>query len=309
MTLQEKISVLVFLGIVGAVYLKEAHLIYKLVIDVLRHKSSVSEFFSPTAIIFHSLSALGILCFLYGYFIEPYRVELKTITIHTDKLRNTELKIVQISDLHCDKKIRNEGKLANIINPLKPDIIVFTGDSVNTEEALPRFKETLKGLQGGIGKYAIHGNWDVWFFNHLDLFSETGFKVLNKESETLTKDGEAFYLSGLKFTNTSPDYERLETIPKDKLSIFLYHTPDLIEDLNVDLYLAGHTHGGQIRLPFYGALVTLSKFGKKYEAGQFKVGKTILYVNRGIGLEGGLMPRIRFLARPEIAVFEIKPKK
>lgn len=88
----------------------------------------------------------------------------------------------------------------------------------------------------------------------------------------------------------------------------MYHSPDLVEDLPpnaVDLYVAGHTHGGQVALPFYGALVTLSRFGKKYEAGLYHVGDTTLYVNRGIGMEGGPAPRVRFCARPEITVFEI----
>jgi hypothetical protein len=84
-----------------------------------------------------------------------------------------------------------------------------------------------------------------------------------------------------------------------------------VEDLNgtnVDLYLAGHTHGGQIALPFYGAIITLSKFGKKYESGEYRVGNTILYVNRGLGLAGGFNPKMRFFARPEITVFDLKPK-
>ena len=104
----------------------------------------------------------------------------------------------------------------------------------------------------------------------------------------------------------------MENVPGDAFSVFLYHFPGLIEDvgdLNIDLYLAGHTHGGQIRLPFYGALVTLSRYGKKYEAGEYAVGDTILYVNRGIGMEGGLAPRVRFLCRPEITVFDIVPAK
>ena len=82
-----------------------------------------------------------------------------------------------------------------------------------------------------------------------------------------------------------------------------------LEGLNVDLYLSGHTHGGQVRLPFYGAPVTLSRFGKKYEAGMYtSIGcETKLYVNRGIGLENKPAPKVRFLCRPEITVFELKP--
>jgi hypothetical protein len=82
-----------------------------------------------------------------------------------------------------------------------------------------------------------------------------------------------------------------------------------LEGLNVDLYLSGHTHGGQIALPLYGAIITLSKFGKKYESGMYTVGDTILYVNRGIGFEPRPAPPIRFCARPEITVFDIAPMK
>jgi hypothetical protein len=75
------------------------------------------------------------------------------------------------------------------------------------------------------------------------------------------------------------------------------------------LYLCGHTHGGQVALPFYGAIITLTKYGKKYEAGMYEVGDSLLYVNRGLGLDSRWLPKVRFFARPEIAVFDILPKK
>jgi len=75
----------------------------------------------------------------------------------------------------------------------------------------------------------------------------------------------------------------------------------------VDLYCAGHTHGGQVALPFYGALVTFSKYGKRFETGLYRVGETRLYVSRGIGMEGGKIPRVRFCSRPEVTVIEIHP--
>ena len=73
----------------------------------------------------------------------------------------------------------------------------------------------------------------------------------------------------------------------------------------VDLYLAGHTHGGQLRLPVFGALVTASSFGKRYEMGAYREGRTVLYVSRGIGLEGLGLPRARFLSPPEITLFTL----
>ncbi len=83
-------------------------------------------------------------------------------------------------------------------------------------------------------------------------------------------------------------------MPEGAPVVFLYHTPDEILDIaatnRVDLYCAGHTHGGQVALPLYGALVTFSKFGKRYESGLYREGQTSLYVNRGLGMEGGLGP-------------------
>jgi hypothetical protein len=92
----------------------------------------------------------------------------------------------------------------------------------------------------------------------------------------------------------------------------LYHSPDLAEaaaQAGVDLYLAGHTHGGQVRLPGWGALVTMSAYGKRFEAGQYRLGPTTLYVSRGIGLEGLRLPRVRFLCPPEIVSIQLSAPK
>ena len=100
-------------------------------------------------------------------------------------------------------------------------------------------------------------------------------------------------------------------MPSDAVHIFAHHYPDEIYEAakhGVDLYLAGHTHGGQVALPLYGALVTLSRYGKRFEAGLYHVGETALYVSRGIGMEGGTAPRVRFWARPEIAVIDLVAK-
>ncbi|MFH1856600.1 MAG: metallophosphoesterase [Candidatus Omnitrophota bacterium] len=304
----EAVSILAFLSVIAALFILETVLIVKFIIAKLS-KGEIKIGFKT--IVAHTIAFAGILCVLYGFFIEPYWIDVKTVDITTDKLENTGLKVVQISDLHCDKKVINEYKMINIINGLNPDIIVFTGDALNNSIALPRFRSVLRNLKAKIGKYAVRGNVEVIYFGGLNIFEGTDFKVLDKQSVELAKDGEEFFISGLSFAYAGKYYEVLKDIPEDKYNIFLNHYPDLIEDvkgLNVDLYLAGHTHGGQIRFPFYGALVTFSKYGKKYEAGEYHVGDTILYVNRGIGLEGGFSPRVRFLARPEITVFNIKPK-
>ena len=89
------------------------------------------------------------------------------------------------------------------------------------------------------------------------------------------------------------------------LQILLYHSPylfPLAAELGIDLHLAGHTHGGQLRLPLFGALVTSSAFWKRYEAGLYRKGASTLYVSRGIGVEGKGAPRARFLAPPEVVL-------
>ncbi|MDD4879891.1 MAG: metallophosphoesterase [Candidatus Omnitrophica bacterium] len=312
MLIREFVSLSVFLALVLAVYIKEGQLIFKLLLFKLRRKEGVSGFLTKPAIGVHILAAAGVLCFLYGLLIEPYWIDVKRVEIESGKLSHASLRIVQLSDLHTDPKGTNEKKIVEMVNALKPDIIVFTGDTVNTPKALPVFKRTMKGLKASIGKYAVTGNYDYWFLRGLDLFGGTGFDPLDGRIERINKGGDTFFISGLNFEHGGHWFPVLKKVPWGYYSIFLYHKPDLIGELkgaNVDLYLAGHTHGGQVTLPFYGAIITLSKYGKRYEAGEYKVGDTILYVNRGIGTEGKFGLRMRFLARPEITVFDIKPAR
>ena len=305
------ISVLIFVGVIFAVYAAEASLIIGVVKSKRRGQGIPKRFRSAGAIIIHLLAIVGMICLLYGHLIEPYWVEVKKVEIPTSKLHQTTVRIVQISDTHCTIRPLNEKKMVEIINRLKPDIIVFTGDSANNSRGLKRFKETMGKLEARLGKFAVRGNIDDYFWLRTDIFSGTGFVDLDENSIEIDKNGEKIWITGVSCEKEGKAGDVLKKVPDDCFSVFLYHYPDLVEDLNgmhVDLYLAGHTHGGQIALPFYGAIITLSKFGKKYESGEYKVGNTILYVNRGLGLAAGFNPKMRFFARPEITVFDLKPK-
>jgi predicted MPP superfamily phosphohydrolase len=98
-------------------------------------------------------------------------------------------------------------------------------------------------------------------------------------------------------------------IQEDSLNILLYHSPDLIYELTqeheVDLMLSGHTHGGQVRLPLWGAIFTGSLYGRRLQKGLYQIYDTLLYISRGIGLEGLGAPRVRFLCSPEIIEWKI----
>jgi len=277
----------------------------------IRKKSTGKLLINRWTILLHGIAGFGILCILYGYFVEPYWVEINVVSIKTAKLQKAKFRIVQISDTHCDKKIRLEEKLPAIINGFKPDIIVFTGDTINQESVLPLFYTMMAKLEAPLGKYAVTGNCDFTHFSDLDLFDGTGFEELRLHEKRIEKDGESIMLAGLAYENGRHSFQVVEKLRSEDFNLFLYHNTDLMdyfENIAIDLYLCGHTHGGQIALPFYGALTTLSRHGKKYEAGLYRQGHIQLYVNRGIGLEGGLAPRVRFFARPEIAIFDIGPE-
>jgi predicted MPP superfamily phosphohydrolase len=259
-----------------------------------------------------SVAVVGAVLIAYGYFVEPYWVEVTHRTIVSPKLCNFDrpIRFVLISDLHCDPVARLESDLPSLIAAEKPDAIVFTGDSVNSREGVAVFRRCLKALSGIAPTYAVLGNHDSRCWENLDLFKGTHVTALNGATEKLSVDGQNIYISGVAFDCEALMDKALSMVPHGAFTVFLYHSPDLVNELaqrSVDLVCAGHTHGGQVCLPFYGAIITQSKYGKQFEAGLYKVNQTWMYVNRGIGMEGGVDPRVRFLARPEVTVLDLQP--
>ena len=268
-----------------------------------------------------ALAAVGLVCFAYGYFVEPYWPQVTRVRVESAKLKGAQrpVRVVHISDLHCDPEPRLEERLPDLVAAERPDLIVYTGDSLNSPEGLPVLRKLLPRLAAIAPTYAVRGNWDTAFWRRRELFEGTGVVELKKQSARVDVAGTSVWVSGAPFASfDGPTGERagienlLRDVPPEAFTLFLYHTPDLIlgaaETGRVDLYCAGHTHGGQVALPLYGALVTLSKFGKKYESGLHREGQTSLYVTRGVGMEGGPAPRVRFFARPEVTVIELAPE-
>ncbi|HEY8561713.1 MAG TPA: metallophosphoesterase [Pyrinomonadaceae bacterium] len=313
MTPREKYGLIVFLAAVAAVYIFAFGGLVRLLLEksgVLKTAPSILQIRFRR--LFFALALFGLACFAYAYFVEPYWLDVRRVEIKSAKIpAGKRLRVVHISDLHSDPAARLEEKLPSAIAAEKPDLIVYTGDSVNSPEGLPVFRKCLTELARVAPVYVVKGNWDVWFWKNLDLFGATGARELNGAAERLEIGGVPVWLAGAFVGSENKLTETLSKIPKNEFSLFLFHYPDLIEQASaaeMDLYCAGHTHGGQVAMPFYGALVTFSKFGKKYEGGTYEVGKTRLNVNRGIGMEGGNAPRVRFCARPEITVIDIMPE-
>lgn len=318
----ESTAVLLFVCAVAAVYLFAACALVRL----LLRRFGFMERPTRAGLVAErgslALAAVGLVCFAYGYFVEPFWPQVTHVSVKSPKLKGAQrpVRVVHISDLHCDPEPRLEERLPDLIAAERPDLIVYTGDSLNSPEGLPVLRKLLPRLASIAPTYAVRGNWDTAYWRRHELFEGTGVYELKREAARVDVAGTSLWVAGAPFASLAepPDGERtgientLKNAPPDAFTLFLYHTPDLILEAaatnRVDLYCAGHTHGGQVALPVYGALVTLSKFGKKYESGLHREGPTWLYVTRGVGMEGGVAPRVRFFARPEITVIELVPE-
>lgn len=249
-------------------------------------------------------ATFGIGCISYAAFVEPYSLEVTNINLPLPNIK-TPCTIVQISDLHCDPTPRLEDRVLAEIITLKPDVVVFTGDAVNSLQALPVFKSFAQKLSRSFPVFAVKGDWDFAFNNN--PFADTGWTVLGKT--ILDIRGNRISLIGVD--SGASCLGVIKGAPHITPTILLFHNPDADvilkkETAGIDLYLCGHTHGGQIALPGYGALITQSIQGKRYESGLHKLNDMYIYTNRGIGMEGHF-PRLRFFAKPEITVFHLLP--
>ncbi|MBI5884227.1 MAG: metallophosphoesterase family protein [Elusimicrobia bacterium] len=260
----------------------------------------------------HAAAAGGLLCILYGRFIEPRWLAVRFIEIHSEKVlaQTGRLRIAHLSDFHSEQTPIVEIKAAEAAAKLKPDLIVVTGDFINTEAGLPTARRALEILSRAGPLFLVTGNFDI------GLLPDNAFKgipatVLDRQTIELTIRGTPVRITGLPVENEGYFPLILRKLPrKPALDIFLDHYSDLIDaasQAGFDLYLAGHTHGGQVRLPWYGALVTLAKTGKEYESGLYLVRSTTLHVSRGLGMMGEQAPRVRFLCRPELTIIDLVP--
>ncbi|MPN56705.1 hypothetical protein SDC9_204396 [bioreactor metagenome] len=135
---------------------------------------------------------------------------------------------------------------------------------------------------------------------------------LNNQSVTLQLETDTLQITGLTCTHLPErDLTTLQTFYSPDpaaLNILLYHSPDFAPQAagqGFNLQLSGHTHGGQVRLPLFGALYAASLYGKQFESGRYLLKDMTLYVTRGLGMEGGIAPRVRLFCRPELIVWQI----
>jgi len=260
---------------------------------------------------------------VYGMYIEPFRIGVTRLTIPAPAfLPDRSLRIVQLTDLHFEIGVTpRETEMLRIVEELQPDIIVLTGDYFNMDyHSDPRTwqvgQSVLRQLHAPYGVFAVLGNAEDWQPAGVPfLFDGTQITLLEDETFTLELPGGTLFIVGVSNRwSEQVDAGNLTSlmaeVPPDTYSLLLYHTPNIIHtaaEAGVDLYLAGHTHGGQIRLPFIGSLFQHSGLSEEFEMGQVQVGPTTLYVSRGTSEEGSGMPRMRLNCPPEIVLLELAP--
>jgi predicted MPP superfamily phosphohydrolase len=259
----------------------------------------------------------------WAFLIEPNRLVIHEETISLSNWpRNLDgLRVAALADFHAGSPFIDEQKLRRIVvetNQTNPDLIVLLGDfmidrGLNRPRIEPEIiASILKDLRARFGVYAVLGNHD-WGYNGYRVrkaLESTGvIKVLENEVTQININGESLWLAGLvdKWTRIQDVDGTLRKIPAGQTIIALTHNPDIFPTIppSVSLTLAGHTHGGQVNLPFVGRLIVPSDYGQKYAAGLIVEQGKSLFVTTGIGTS--IFP-VRFRVPPEIAILTLKSK-
>ncbi len=261
--------------------------------DILDDNRKIDEEFTDidTRHSFKIIKNLFIIFILLAIFIRFYgvsQIATKEYSIISEEIPRgfDGMKVVQISDIHYGTTINesNLKKMVNKVNQLKPDIIVFTGDLVAkginpTDKIKAEITVNLSKLDAPIGKYAIASNEDLESDIFSDLITNSGFTLLNNEAKLIyNNDDEPIELVGISSINSKIELT-------DNYKIALIHKPDDFDNIKNDNYnivMAGHNHGGIIRLPFVGGLINIEG-AKKYHNDYYEIDNTKLYVSSGLG--------------------------
>jgi len=258
---------------------------------------------------------------IYGCVVEPFRLTLTRLEVSHTKLAGMSrpLRILHLTDLHMERPTPRDSRVLELAADLSPDLIVVTGDYLNLsyaddDIAVGHARDWLSKLNAPFGVYGVLGTPEVDLGHRSEeLFAGTGVRWLRNESVRVEVAGQPIFLVGVTCDrDPQADLAALDTalrgLPADAFAILLYHIPDLMPEATerrIDIYLSGHTHGGQWRVPFFGAVLTSSVYGKRYEMGHYVEGTTELYVSRGLGMEGLAAPRARFLCPPEVVLITL----
>ncbi|HJU09595.1 MAG TPA: metallophosphoesterase [Candidatus Binataceae bacterium] len=224
----------------------------------------------------------------------------------------------QISDFHLDRDedVARLEQAVKAINRQKPEFVFLTGDYFSGPATMrfyiEPFRRALADLTPSTGVFAIPGNHDHWSSINVivDALDAAGVRVLANEHERVNVRGEKLVVVGIDdlWSRRAEPARAFRGVTRDDCTIVLAHNPDTAlytRHLEPGVMLCGHTHGGVVRIPFYGSVInSILRIGKQYYAGLNRYGEFYIYTNRGLGT---FWLRIRINCRPEISRFRLNP--
>lgn len=260
---------------------------------------------------------LLVVCGLDAFLWEPGALAVDEVEIVSAKI-HSPIKIAVLSDIQTDRVGDYERNALKRALEVKPDLILFPGDFIQclNEEEQRKQEKALNNIfrelniDAPLGCFAVSGNVEVGNWHWQDIFAGTKIKPI---ADTQTMLIGEIALTGLSFKDSFS--RNLVIGPEHLYHIVFGHGPDFaLAAPEGDLYIAGHTHDGQVQIPGYGPILTLSAVPTVWGGGvkssadvrEIKPGKTLL-VSRGIGMERGYAPRLRFFCRPQVLIVNVKP--
>jgi uncharacterized protein len=255
------------------------------------------------------MAVAGLALAIDAFFIEPNRIEVTHSWVEAPLAR--PLTIAHLTDLHTSGLGRRERQLLGLLDSEQPDVIVITGDSLAWgHNAYDHIRPLLSRLHAPLGVWLVRGNWENSYplrdnypvHDERKFYSQLGIHFLLNEAGPIRPD---VWLAGLDDpSNGTPDLDAaLRTVPHGVYVIAAFHAPAFFDRIagRVPLVLAGHTHGGQIRLPFVPVFWLPHGSGRFLEGWYGEQGSK-MYVSRGIGMSA--LP-IRFRCRPELSMITV----
>lgn len=246
--------------------------------------------------------AVGLGVLVDGFFVEPFRVEVTHSSVQAPLAR--PLKIAHLTDLHTRGLGRRELKLLSLLDAEQPDVIIITGDTITWGRHYDNIRPLLSHLHAPLGVWLVRGNWENAYPQPDEhaFYSQFGAHFLLNEAAPIRPD---VWLAGLDDPSSgTPDLEGpLSAVPPGAYVIAAFHAPGFFDHVagRVPLVLAGHTHGGQVRLPFVPVFWLPDGSGRFLEGWYAERGSR-MYVSRGIGTS--FLP-IRFLCAPELSIITV----